>query len=462
MPGFDPTDGLCAPDLAAVTGRVRQGPVLVVGLGRSGRAAVALLGARGAEVRAYDAAARPAAAPAVPTFSGPDVPPEALAGVALVVLSPGVPPAPVVAAVGAHAPGARVTGTFTLGIAALLDESPDADLFLVTGTNGKSTTATILAALLEADGRAVFAGGNLGPPLCAHLAGDTRARAYVLEASSFQLETYPGAPARAAVITNVTPDHLDRYPGVDAYAATKAAVFRGMDAGRPAVLGAPVPEAAAPPPPPGLRVIRAYEASFDPGGAIVLPGAPPVDAGGFPLAGAHNRRNAACALAVALDADVPPDACARGLAAVRPLPHRCAFVAALDGVAFYDDSKATNVASAVATLDGLARPFVLVAGGRAKPGDDPTPLVDLVAREGRGAVLLGESAARLAALLGRHVPVSVVDTMDEAVAAARALAQPGDAVVLAPAAASFDRYENFEARGRDFARAVRTAYPSAT
>ncbi|RMH00012.1 MAG: UDP-N-acetylmuramoyl-L-alanine--D-glutamate ligase [Deltaproteobacteria bacterium] len=451
MATFDPFLGRAAGSLDEIRHRAR-GRVLVVGLGASGRGALELLARRGADVRGYDRT--PPADLGIPVFGGETPPPEALERVDLVVLSPGVPPERVVPAMSFHAPNARATGEFALGLAHLFEVRPDVEAFLVTGTNGKSTTTHVLAHLLEASGRDVFAGGNLGPSLAAHLASDPPRHTYVLEASSFQLETYPGAPARAAVVTNVTPDHLDRYPDLAAYAATKARVFAGMAAGRLAVVGPGLPSPAAPPD--DLRRVEIDPNAVD-GPSMRIGTGTTVEVAALRLVGHHNRMNVACALAVAVDIGVSPETCAEALARVEPLPHRCAFVARIDGVDFYDDSKATNVASAVATLRGLDRTFVLIAGGRAKPGDDPTPLVDAVAEKGRAAVLVGESAEVLARHLGRIVPVDVVPDMDAAVAAARAMAQPGDAVVLAPAAASYDRYRNFEERGRDFARAVHAA-----
>ncbi len=422
---------------------------LVVGLGASGRMAANLLRTRGVEVVAYDRTP-PHQPLAYPVVGGEAPPAAAFAGTDLVVLSPGVPPGPVRALAAQHAPRARVTGELALGLAELAARDPVPEVVLVTGTNGKSTVTALCAALVEAAGRPVFAGGNLGPPLCAGLLAphDPPPQVWVLECSSFQLETFTGFPSRVAMVLNVTPDHLDRYDSPAAYAATKCAIFRGQGPDGLALVGPEVPGAPA-------RARRVDPATQITATSLRTTGGLEVGREHLTLAGTHNATNALFALEAAAHLGLPAAACARGLAAFRGLPHRMQLVAEVGGVRFYDDSKATNVASVVAGLTGFERPFVLIAGGRVKPGDDPGPLLDLVRAGARGLVGIGQGGPALVAAVAGHVPAALASDMDEAVARAAALARPQDAVVLSPGGASYDMYDDFAARGRAFARAVR-------
>ncbi len=421
---------------------------LVVGLGASGRMAANLLRTRGVEVVAYDRAP-PHHPLAYPVVGGQAPPAEVFAGVDLVVLSPGVPPGPARALAARHAPRARITGELALGLAELAARDPVPPVVLVTGTNGKSTVTALCAALIEAGGRRVFAGGNLGTPLCAGLlgAGTADPEAWVLECSSFQLETFEGFPSAVAMVLNVTPDHLDRYDSLAEYAATKLAIFRGQGPGALALVGPKV----APAPAGALRVDPARQVT--PEALRTLDGHTFARAS-LPLAGAHNASNALFALEAALHLGVPAADCARALAGFRGLPHRMQLVAERGGVRFYDDSKATNVASVVAGLAGFDRPFVLIAGGRMKPGDDAGALVALARDGGRGLVGIGEGGPALAEALAGELPAAVARDMDEAVALAAGFARSGDAVVLSPGGASYDMFRDFAARGRAFAGAV--------
>ncbi|MCA9705928.1 MAG: UDP-N-acetylmuramoyl-L-alanine--D-glutamate ligase [Myxococcales bacterium] len=450
------------------TGAGRWASALVVGLGRSGLAAAELLRALGVAVRGYDARAAIEDLPSeLPVHLGtPQVPDEALAGVDLVVLSPGVPPGPVRERAAAVAPQAEVHGELGLGLAVVHSGDPRlraVPTVLVTGTNGKSTVTALTGALLEAGGRRPFVGGNLGVPLCARVhetvaGGQPWADALVLECSSFQLETLPAVPTDVAMIINITPDHLDRYDSVGDYARTKARIFAGLGSAGLALLDADDPwtERLAPA---GPRVRRVGE----PTGARVEGEGPTQQLrladdecylrSSLRIAGGHNARNALFALLAARHLGVSPSACAEGLARFEGLPHRMVLVRELRGVAYYNDSKATNVASALAGLGGLDRPFVLIAGGLSK-GDDLEPLRTLLGARGRGLVAVGDSADQFAALAEGVVPVVRAGLMDDAVRKATALAQAGEAVVLAPACASFDQYRSYAHRGEVFTAAV--------
>ena len=441
------------------------GNALVIGAGASGRAAAALLLALGQYVRVYDRDPAAAVPPgAAPFLGAPEPPAAAFADLHLLVLSPGVPPGPALAVRDRHAPGARVEGEMSLSLAVAAQRWGRVPDVRITGTNGKSTVTALTGALLEAGGRRPFVGGNLGVPLAAAvlaaIADDVPAPdSLVLECSSFQLETLGDHPSDVAMVLNLTPDHLDRYATLEDYAATKARVFTGLAATGLALLDAGDPwtpffRARVPR---GRTVLVDAEARIDgpgPGHALVLPSGESYPRDVLHLAGRHNSKNALFALLAARHLGVSPADCLRGLNGFTGLPHRMTFVRELAGIRYYDDSKATNVASVLASLDGFDRPFVLIAGGRAK-GDDLAPLAALIRRSGRALVAIGESTETFYRLGEGTVPTVRATSMEAAVAAARDLARPGDAVVLSPACASYDWFKNYSERGDTFARHVR-------
>ncbi len=432
---------------------------LVIGLGASGRAAVRLLQAMGVDVHAYDQRETVDDAPeGVTLFLGRETPDAAaFEGVDLMVLSPGVPPGPHREACSRHAPAAHVHGELSLA----LEVIGPIRTVLITGTNGKSTVTSLLGHLMRAGGQSPFVGGNLGEPPAelarALLLGQQpRPSALVLECSSYQLETLRPAPTAVAMILNITPDHLDRYDSVGHYARTKTAVLSNIEPGGLALLDAEddwtpqfrdlAGEA--------LALVGTEFALVEgdgPGDTLVL-GPERYERSLLDLPGRHNAKNALFALAAARHLGVPQAACCEGLRSFEGLPHRMVFVRELDGVKYYNDSKATNVASAMASLGGLAERFVLIAGGRSK-GDDLAPLGELLRARGRGLVAVGESAAQFEALAG-ELPCTRAETMDEAVKAARSCAQAGDLVLLAPACSSFDQYRSYAERGDKFTAAV--------
>ncbi|MDC0716972.1 UDP-N-acetylmuramoyl-L-alanine--D-glutamate ligase [Nannocystis bainbridge] len=440
---------------------------LVIGAGASGRAAAELLVFLGARVRLYDQnpdATVPAGVE--PVLGAAELPAEAFAGLGLMILSPGVPPARFRDAQRRWAPQARVHGEMSLSLAIAAARFGRLPTVLITGTNGKSTVTALTGALLEAGGLKPFVGGNLGVPLAAALLGLLRARApapdaLVLECSSFQLETLEHAATDVAMVLNITPDHLDRYPGLDDYAATKARVFTGLGPDGLALLDAGdgftsflrarvgAGRLVLVDDPDGARLLGP-----GPGDSLVLPDGETFARRALPIPGRHNSKNALFALLAARRLGVDHDACVRGLEGFHGLPHRMTFVRERAGVRFYDDSKATNVASVLASLDGFDRPVVLIAGGRAK-GDDLTPLRALLGRSGRALVAIGESADAFYPLADGLVPARRANSMAEAVELAAALAGPGDAVVLSPACASYDWFKNYGERGDTFARLVR-------
>jgi len=443
---------------------------LVIGLGRSGLAAAALLRALGLKVRGYDARADVEGLPAgvEPVLGEAVAPDAAFEGIDLLVLSPGVPPGEFLRQRERLAPKADVHGE--LGLALWLVNAgvrgwSAVPTVLVTGTNGKSTVTALTGALCEAGGLRPFTGGNLGVPLCERLlqgldGGVPWVGSLVLECSSYQLETLPRVRTDVAMIINVTPDHLDRYASMEAYARTKARIFEGLGRDGLAILDAEDEwtERLRPKGGPEVALVGDPRAAVVSGEgaeqALVLRGGGERYArSSLRIAGGHNARNALFALLAARHLGVSAEDCLRGLQEFGGLPHRMVWVRELDGIAYYNDSKATNVVSALAGLAGLDRPFVLIAGGLSK-GDDLAPLRELLTRRGRGLVAVGSSAEQFAAMAEGVVPVVHAGLMDDAVVKARALAKPGEAVVLAPCCASFDQYKSYAHRGELFAATV--------
>jgi UDP-N-acetylmuramoylalanine--D-glutamate ligase len=447
-----------------------HGTVLIIGAGASGLAALALLLPLAAELRLYDRRPTLELPPGVVPFLGDDtIPDAAIVGIDLMVLSPGVPPGPFLAARERLAPTAAVHGEMSLSLAVADQLWGRLPTVLITGTNGKSTVTALTGALLAAAGRRPFVGGNLGVPLAAAIVAArdqaTAPDSLVLECSSFQLETFTDDPSEArrvdvAMILNLTPDHLDRYPTISDYAATKARALAGLgddglalfDAGDPWTnfFRERVPAG-------HMILVDATD-----GASIVGPGSGDTlvlaDGETYPraalhLAGRHNSKNALFALTAARKLGASREACLAGLERFVGLPHRMVHVRELAGIAYYDDSKATNVASVLASLDGFDRPFVLIAGGRAK-GDDLGPVRELLIRQGRALVAIGESCEQFFALADGLVPAARASSMREAVEHARRLARPGDAVVLSPACASYDWFKNYGERGDVFAAYV--------
>ncbi len=421
----------------------------VVGLGRNGLPAAHALAGMGASVICWDDGepARAAAAAAGLTVAQPR-----LEACDALVLSPGIPhrlPAPHPLAAEALAAGVPILSDAELLYRAVRAAGSQARFVGVTGTNGKSTTTALLAHILAGASVPVAAGGNLGPAaLALPLLGDTGV--YVLEMSSYMLERLATLRFDAAVMLNLTPDHLDRHGDMAGYAEAKRAIFDRQTADDFAAVGADdaasLALAAKLPRPPRLisatRVVIGGQA-FDMREAAALPGA-------------HNAQNAAAVAAVAEFLDVDPAAIRAGLKSFAGLPHRQARVASIDGVEFVNDSKATNADAAARAL-GCYDAQVWIAGGIAKAGgiEDLAPLFGRVSQ----ALLIGRDAPQFARTLAAHgVPHEVVGTLERAVPRAFAAARTGGVrtVLLSPAAASFDQFSGFEARGERFAELVQT------
>jgi UDP-N-acetylmuramoylalanine--D-glutamate ligase len=428
------------------------GPYLVVGLARSGVAAALALRARGEAVVGVDAGApdvgRLAEQGVEVHLDDPGV--QLLDRVATLVKSPGVPhEAPVVEA--ARARGIAVVGELELAWRMLANE-----FIAVTGTNGKTTTTELIGHIHREAGLPVAVAGNVGTAV-ASLAGDVAPDATIVcEASSFQLEDTTAFAPEAAVLLNLTADHLDRHGSFAAYGEAKLNGFRrqGPDAVAvaPAALAIELPGSAR-----RLTFGEALEAdvAYDPADATIRwHGEPFMAAEEIRLPGSHNRENAMAAAAVTLARGVDPERIRAGLRSFRGVAHRLEPVAERDGVAYVNDSKATNVDSTLVALRSYppeGRPRVhLIAGGRTK-AQDFAPLAPLVAERCATVHLIGEGAGEIAAALApADVPLMFSEDLEHAVVGARAAAQPGEVVLLSPACASFDQYPDFEARGEHF------------
>lgn len=356
----------------------------------------------------------------------------------------------------------RALGVPVIGDIELFAREAKAPVLAITGSNGKSTVTALTAELLRAAGLRVEVGGNLGTPALELLTAPVP-DVYVLELSSYQLELTSSLAPRAATLLNLSPDHLDRYGTMDAYRAAKQRIF--AKAGL-AVVNVDEPAELIPASYLGPRLTFGVGAPaeftvLDQGGEpwLAREGRPLLPVSSLRIKGRHNVANALAALALACAAGAEVGAMLPALRDFPGLAHRCQFVAERGGVAFYDDSKGTNVGASLAAIAGLAESIrgrlVLILGGDGK-GQDFSPLTSALRTRARGVVLIGRDADRIAGAVPAAVATRRAVDMTEAVVAATELAQPGDAVLLSPACASLDMFRNYEHRGQVFADAVRT------
>ena len=419
---------------------------LVLGLGATGRSCVEHLSGR-APVAVCDTRATPPFGDIEPIRSGAVelLKPRAVRWQDFdrVVASPGLPLGHCLLA-GARAAGVEVIGDIDLFLA-----EAQAPVVGITGTNGKSTVTALVGELLAAAGVAVRVGGNLGTPALDVL--DDQAERYVLELSSFQLERLAAGGFDVAALLNVSADHLDRHPSIDAYAAAKRRIYERC---RVAVYDGADVATQPPSETPGIALGTDPRWRLD-GDALVLDGERRARST-YPLAGRHNALNLLAGAAIATLSGARLADFGDALKGFRGLPHRCAPAGHIGGVAFVNDSKATNVGACAAALAGFgtaATKVVLIAGGDGK-GASFGALKAAVAAHARHAVLIGRDAERLAAALAGTVPTSRAADLDEAVTQALAAARDGDVVLLSPACASFDMFDGFAARGDAFVAAV--------
>jgi len=450
--------------------QLRNQSVLVIGLGETGLSLARWLTAQGAQVCVADSRSTPPGAdtlykemPQVDAHFGP-FRDESLIGIERIAISPGVPLAdPFVQR--AIARGIPVVGDIELLAQEIEQAQPKPRVIAITGANGKTTVTSMVGAMCAAAGLDTQVAGNISPAVldALHEREEKQPQIWVLELSSFQLETTHSLDADAAVVLNVTEDHLDRYDGsMDSYAAAKLRIFHG---GGVQVVNRDDARSAA------MRIAGRKQISFglnppssdaDWGvsreGALVwlMHGSHKIlRSDELQVSGLHNVANALAALALCRALDMPLEPLVEALRAFKGLPHRVEKVAELFGVTYYDDSKGTNVGATEAALKGLGRPAVVILGGDGK-GQDFSPLKEAVAEHARAAVLIGRDAPLIErALQGCGKPIVNARDMDEAVRLATDHAQAGDAVLMSPACASFDMYKNYLHRAETFIAAVK-------
>ncbi|HEV8226373.1 MAG TPA: UDP-N-acetylmuramoyl-L-alanine--D-glutamate ligase [Methylomirabilota bacterium] len=458
-------DQMAAERGAAYRQWLAQRTVAVVGLARSGVSAARLIRRLGGRVLASDSGARDALTPEAvqlealgcALFAGGH-PAAAFAGAELVVVSPGVP-LELPALEAARARGVPIIGELELGWRVM-----EADLIAITGTNGKTTTTALTGDFAAGTMRSVFVGGNIGTPLCAQALDFPADGLVVAEASSFQLDTTERLCPRVAVVLNLTPDHLDRHRTFERYVDAKAKIFANQEPVDCAVLNADDAATAALASRTRAGVVWFSRVKALDRGVFVREGWIVAKLNGhveeicplseISLRGQHNVENVLAATACALWMGLAPEAIRRRIGVFRGVSHRIERVAEERGVVYYNDSKGTNVASTIKALESFPEPIVLIAGGKGK-GQDFSPLADAARGRVRQAVLIGaDRAAIRAALEPAGVPCVDATSMREAVATARSLARTGDVVLLSPACASFDMFDNFEHRGEVFMTVV--------
>jgi len=435
------------------------GRTLVIGLGETGLSVARYLSRRGVPVAIVDSREQPPGLERMRSGELADVAlflggfsEEAFERAEQIVISPGV------SLDEPHVAAARARGIPVIGDVELFAQAAHAPVVAVTGSNGKSTVVTLLSAMARRAGVDVRTGGNIGTPAL-DLIEDTEPALYVLELSSFQLETVHSLHLQAAAILNISEDHMDRYGDLADYAAAKRVIYTSADL---QVVNAddPVVLALADPARPQVRFAQQVPAAGE-FGLLQLDGVTWLARGSerllpattIRLAGRHNLANALAALALGEAAGLPLDAMLETLAEFQGLPHRMQFVAEHGGVRWYNDSKGTNVGATLAAIEGLEGPLVLIAGGDGK-GADFTPLATALADKGRGCVLIGHDAPLLEAVLADVLPIQRAADMAGAVQQAAAMAIPGDTVLLSPACASTDMYRNYIERGERYMRAV--------
>jgi UDP-N-acetylmuramoylalanine--D-glutamate ligase len=443
--------------------RIRNRRVTVLGLARSGEAVCTLLLEQGAEVLASEARDddRTRAVAARLRDQGAWVElgqhtAEALVNVDFVVPSPGVPAShPVLQA-------ARQAGVPIFSEIEVAFWVTSGDVLALTGTNGKTTTVTLLQEMLRAAGHASRLAGNVGRAYSS-VAGQGSGP-LVLEVSSYQLEYIETFRPAVSGLLNITPDHLDRHGSFEAYAATKYRIAENQGEGDTLVINADCPHAVNIPVPPRVRVLRfstereVSDGVFWRDGRLVYRTAAGsgtiVSRDDLKIPGTHNQSNVAAAAAMAMAYGCPAPAVAGAITEFRGVPHRIEFLGDASGVRVYNDSKATNVDAMVVALRAVQGPIVLLVGGRAK-NDDPHTADALVRERVRAVVCYGEARDRFAGSWAPLVPVVQVEDLAEAVQEGFRLARSGDALLLSPACASFDQFENFEQRGDRFREYVR-------
>ncbi len=437
----------------------QQPRTLVVGLGKTGLSCARFLAREGVEVAVTDSREQPPCseellqeAPDVPVFFG-GFDASVFNRAERIVVSPGVSvQIPLLVE-------ARQRGIEIIGDIELFARTVCAPVIAITGSNGKSTVTTLVAAMARRAGLDVRAGGNLGTPAL-ELIEANEPDLYVLELSSFQLETVYSLQPKAAVVLNVSPDHMDRYATLEQYAQVKQSIYKRAQhriINRDDPLAAALAEQLSAHDVFGIDTPSGVGYSLEEvNGATWLTqdGERLLQTDQVRIPGRHNLSNVLAALALGNAAGIPMSAMLQTLQEFKGLPHRTQWVAESNELRWYNDSKATNIGAALAAIRGIPGPIVLIAGGQGK-GADFSELAAGVNDELRAAILIGEDAALIAGALEQKTACLFADDMDAAVAQAQTLAQPGDAVLLAPACASFDMFGDYAERGDAFMAAVR-------
>jgi UDP-N-acetylmuramoylalanine--D-glutamate ligase len=435
--------------------------VAVVGLGKSGVSATLLLRSRGIPVYASDIGSGPAydqwaaalhAAGAAVDVGRHDL--KRISRSAAVVVAPGVPPS-VPALAAARDAALEIYAEVDIGFVAL----KGTHCIGITGTNGKTTTTSLIAHVLSTAGLRAETAGNIGRPLCDVALAEQPPDWVALELSSFQLHDAPHLKPAVGVLTNLAPNHLDRYPTLEEYYADKRQLFRNADSSSVWVTNADDPAvqsmaSAVPGRHVHFSTERRADAWYDRAeGRLMLGGSPVLPRDALPLLGDHNVANALAAALVASQVGSPIEQIAEGLRSFQAIRHRVEPIREVNGVLWINDSKSTNITSTEVAVAALDRPFVLLLGGRHK-GESYTRLVERLRDRCRAVVAYGEAAPLIVKDLGSSLTVVRAKTFDDVLTTASGLARPGDVVLLSPACSSYDMFRNFEERGDRFRAAV--------
>jgi UDP-N-acetylmuramoylalanine--D-glutamate ligase len=446
--------------------------VLVVGLGRSGVAAAFFLQERGAKVTVSDSKSDMQLQSEIAALLDRGVSIETgrhgertFRDQDLIVVSPGVPTDQ------PNLQHARTLGIPVIGEVELAFRFLQGKVIAITGSNGKTTTTTLVGEILSKSGKKTLVGGNIGTPVISLAGKSSPDTLVVLEISSFQLETIEQFRPWIATILNITPDHLDRHHTLQAYSDAKARVFENQMPGDFAVLNADDPACVAlkskgkasllwfsrKQPVENGAYLRGDDIIFRQNGKeqVVLTRAD------IYLKGAHNLENVLAAVAMGMVAGCPPQQLRQAVSDFRAVEHRLELVTTINGVSFYNDSKATNVDATVKALESFPGNVHIILGGKDK-GSDYTALAPLLRERARRAYLIGAAAEKIASQIQGATPIERSGTLERAVRQAFEAAKSGDVVLLAPACASFDQFENYEQRGRIFKELVMALAPVAT
>jgi len=424
--------------------------VLVVGMERSGIAAARLLRKQGKDVFISDSG-KPKGIDDIPHETGKHTLARFLEAEEIVV-SPGVP-LDIEPLKAARAKGVPIIGEVELAYRYLQGE-----IVAITGSNGKTTTTTLMGEVLKATGRPVQVGGNIGIAITGLVETSTPRTINVVEVSSFQLDAIQRFRPRVAVLLNITPDHLDRYTDFAAYRHSKFRIFRNQTESDTAVLNRDDPQVFPAETRSEQRLFsqksKVERGAYRSGSDLYVDGDPVMRVEEISLKGSHNVENVLAVMAAAAVYKVPADALARVVREFRGVEHRLEYVATIDGIDFYNDSKATNVDSAIKAVESFAGNIIIILGGKDK-GASYAPLVEAMRERVKQVLLIGAAAPKISEVIGDRFPKTPVVSMDDAVDKSLAMGRAGDIVLLSPACASFDMFDNYEHRGKVFKETVK-------